>query len=312
MAGEKTWSTVPPKAAPSGAPSTFDAAGELGSRVLSASGADAAVGLSYDAAGRATTLARSSGGSSAGETDMLYDAAGLVTSLITADAGGGGLVSEAYTYDSAGRLHTRTTFGVSTVAYTYDAAGQLLSAGVVTYGYDANGVPDTGGRTVGSNNQVSSDGLWTYTYDDAGELVEKTQGSGGPTWTYRSDVGGELVEAAYSATGGTPTIVVDYVYDVFGSLVGRTETDSGTVMSDERYAVDGWDTAHPEAIGSENYDTYAVLVPDGSGGWQVSARTAFGAGFDEPVATVTSASGRWRASMREPSTQTNRAVEVTR
>jgi RHS repeat-associated protein len=274
--------------------STFNAADELSARQLSTPGADSVlVDYGYDAAGRETSRTRwesatGGGWTAAGATDTSYDAGGLVTGMTTLDRSDDALWDAGYQYDTVGWLSTATVDGTST-EYGYDAAGQLVTAGVDTYGYDPNGVPNANGLTPGSNNQVSTDGLWTYTYDDAGELTGKTQGTGAPTWTYAYDNAGHMTQAAYSATGGAPTLTVDYTYDVFGNLVGRTETDSGTVTSDVRYAVDGWDTAKPDPTGNENYDDYADLVPDGSGGWAIDTRRAFGAGFDEPLAAVTTA-----------------------
>ncbi len=53
-------------------------------------------------------------------------------------------------------------------------------------------------------------------------------------------------------------------------------------MSDERYALDGWDTAKPGAVGTENFDVFADLDAAGT----VTARRVFGPGFDEPVARL--------------------------
>ena len=239
--------------------------------------------------GREIVRTRSEGGTAAGETDTLYDAGGMITSLVTVDASSAGLFGESYGYDGAGRLQTRTVFGVTTIAYSYDPAGQLLTAGVDTYGYNANGVPNTGGLTPGANNQVSTDGLWTYTYANAGELIEKSQGSGAPTWWYRYDHDSHMTQATYANDGSTVTVVVDYVYDVFGNLIGRTEADGGTVVSVEAFVVDSWDTAKPGAMGNENYDDYADLAPSGSG-WAAVAQRLFGPGFNEPVAGITASS----------------------
>ncbi len=53
-------------------------------------------------------------------------------------------------------------------------------------------------------------------------------------------------------------------------------------MSDERYALDGWDTAKPGAVGTENFDVFADLDAAGT----VTARRVFGPGFDAPVARL--------------------------
>jgi RHS repeat-associated protein len=261
--------------------STFDAAGNLSSRSLSAAGTDATVTAGYDGAGRQTSLGRTSGGLSAGETLTSYDAGGLVTGIVTTDGGGGTLLAESYSHDGAGRLSSKTVGGTTT-AYGYDAAGQLTSAGSRSYSYDANGVPTSGGLSAGTDNQVSSDGTWDYGYDAAGELTSKSLIAGGTTWTYAYNPGGELTSAT-EAVGGVVSVEMTYLYDVFGNLVGRGEIDGGsTVVSEVRYAMDGWDTAQPSPLGNENYNAYATLSVDGT----VQSRTLFGTGFDQPLATV--------------------------
>jgi RHS repeat-associated protein len=283
--------------------STFDAADRLSSRTMTEDSVTVSIDISYDAAGNEITRTRTDGSTSAGETDNLYDGAGHITSLITTD-GSTTLVDEQYTYDLASRLHSKTVGGVDTIDYTYDPAGQLLTAGVDTYGYDPNGVPDTGGLTPGVNNQVSTDGLWTYTYDNAGELIEKSQGAAAPTWWYTYDHDGHMTQASYANDGSTVTVVVDYQYDVFGNLVDRTETDDGGVVSDQRFVMDGWDTAKPSSVGNENYDNYADLVSDGDGGWTVATLRVFGAGFDEPIASVTAeGAALWYAADRQGSVE---------
>jgi RHS repeat-associated protein len=283
--------------------STFDAADRLSNRSMTEGSVTVSIDITYDAAGNEITRTRTEGSTSAGETDNLYDAGGMITSLITTD-GSTTLVDEQYSYDLASRLHSKTVGGVSTIDYTYDPAGQLITAGVDTYGYDPNGVPNTGGLTPGVNNQVSTDGLWTYTYDNAGELIEKSQGASAPTWWYTYDHDGHMTQASYADDGSTVTVVVDYQYDVFGNLVGRTETDSGDVVSDQRFVMDGWDTAKPSPIGNENYDNYADLVSDGDGGWTVATSRMFGASFDEPVVSVTSAgAASWYATDRQGSVE---------
>src|SRR6185312_13473614 len=73
-------------------------------------------------------------------------------------------------------------------------------------------------------------------------------------------------------------------------------------ISDVRYVVDGWDSAKPEPTGDENFDDYADLVSNGSGGWDISAWRMFGTGFNEPIASITSAGAvTWYASDRQGS-----------
>jgi RHS repeat-associated protein len=72
---------------------------------------------------------------------------------------------------------------------------------------------------------------------------------------------------------------VNYSFDAFGNRLQRQAT-SGSTTTTERFAYDGWDTAKPGAIGSENFDVYADLNSSNS----VTNRRLFGPSFDEPLA----------------------------
>jgi len=123
-----------------------------------------------------------------------------------------------------------------------------------------------------SNNCTLSDGTWTYGYDAAGQVTSKAIAA--KTWAYRYDFNGQIT----SATDGTTSVA--YAYDAFGNRIQRTA--GGAV---EKFVVDGWDTAKPGAVGSENFDT--VLDLDASG--NVTTRRLFGAGFDEVLAKQSAA-----------------------
>jgi YD repeat-containing protein len=103
-------------------------------------------------------------------------------------------------------------------------------------------------------------------YNDEGQVTSKS--SGGTTWIYGYDLNGQLT----SATNGTSN--VNYTYDVFGNRIERTA--NGTT---ERFLYDGWDTAKPGAVGSENFDAYA----DVNGSNQLTTRRMYSAGFDAPL-----------------------------
>jgi RHS repeat-associated protein len=198
------------------------------------------------------------------------------------------LADYSYTYDDAGRLHAKTENGTTTT-FGYDDAGQLTQDGAAAHSYDATGNRTDAGYSTGDGNRLQSDGTWTYTYDDAGELIKKSKGTNAETWTYQYDHRGQLVVAEQRDTdGGTLLARVEYAYDAFGNRLRRTEwngTGPGTIVSDERFAYDGWDTAKPPAVGSENFDAWADLDPSGN----VTTRRLFGAGVDNLVARLSAA-----------------------
>ncbi len=96
-----------------------------------------------------------------------------------------------------------------------------------------------------------------------------------------------MVWAEKRSSDGGPRVLrvlrVAYAYDAFGNRVRRVQYDGSlAVVSDQRYAQDGWDTAKPGAVGAENFDVFADLDAAGT----VTARRVFGPGFDEPVARL--------------------------
>ena len=82
------------------------------------------------------------------------------------------LGSFSYTYDQAGRVSAQTVNGVTTT-YQYDATGQLIAAGSQDYNFDANGNQSGPGVVLGAGNVLQSDGTYNYTYDAAGNLIQK-------------------------------------------------------------------------------------------------------------------------------------------
>jgi hypothetical protein len=71
-----------------------------------------------------------------------------------------------------------------------------------------------GGYQTGGNNQITTDGTWTYTFDQEGNLIKKSKGANAETWTFGYDNLNHLLWAKDSATdGGSATIKVSNVTD---------------------------------------------------------------------------------------------------
>ena len=89
-----------------------------------------------------------------------------------------------------------TTGGTATTTddYGYDDSNQLITDNSTDYAFDANGNPNPTGTTVGTDNEVQSDSNWDYTYDNAGNLIQKTGvGSNSEVWVYGYDNANELI-----------------------------------------------------------------------------------------------------------------------
>src|SRR5262249_4418240 len=100
-----------------------------------------------------------------------------------------------YTYDNADRLTSQTLNGTLT-SFSYDDTDQLTGAtggSAETYTYDLNGNRTMTGYATGTGNRMTSDGTWTYTYDDEGNLVKKSKGASAETWTYGYDHNNQMV-----------------------------------------------------------------------------------------------------------------------
>ncbi len=266
--------------------SEYDALGRLTSRKLLTADGQVWVDYTYTALDQVATVTRYAdlaGTVPAGTTAYTYDDAGHLTAIQTRGGSGGLLADYSYTYDDAGRPASKTEGGVTT-AFGYDDAGQVTADGSAAFSYDGAGNRTNTGYQTGDGNRLESDGTWAYTYDAAGELVKKSQGADAETWTYGYDHRGQMVWAEQRATdGGTLLTRVEYAYDAFGNRIRRVQYDGSlAVVSDERYALDGWDTARPGAVGTENFDAVADLDAAGN----VTARRVFGPGFDEPVARL--------------------------
>jgi RHS repeat-associated protein len=131
-----------------------------------------------------------------------------------------------------------TTVYSGTNTYSYDKTNQVLSTGSETFNYDANGNRTMAGYQTGANNRLSNDGTYTYTYDPAGNLIEKSKGSGLETWYYTYDNKNELLSVRDTSDGSTNLLTLTYTYDALGNQVSQTEWKSsggGAVVTEHAY-----------------------------------------------------------------------------
>ncbi|MFL5962076.1 MAG: DUF6531 domain-containing protein [Gaiellaceae bacterium] len=118
-----------------------------------------------------------------------------------------------WAYDKAGNRLSETRPG-GTTSYTYDNADELIQAGAVNYGYDANGNETSAGSrafTYDLANRVSTTtalGTTTsYSYDGDGNRLEASTGTGGSQRTdYLWDVNNPLAEIAREQDGNANLI----------------------------------------------------------------------------------------------------------
>jgi RHS repeat-associated protein len=157
-------------------------------------------------------------------------------------------------------LLTSCTSIDGTANYSYDPTGQLLAASYTdgqaseSYAWDANGNPAGSGDVVGPNNELLSDGTYTYTYDAEGNRTSKfidanadgVLDSGDTAVTqYTWDARNRLVGVTnYATEGGPATQTVTYSYDAENRWVGEnieTFDTTGDVLTNHEtcFAYDG-------------------------------------------------------------------------
>jgi len=157
----------------------------------------------YDSAGRRATMEDQLGH----RTQYHYDDAGRLESLT--DEAGEEIVH--YTYDAVGRMVLKTLGNGIYTTYAYDAAGQLAEL--------SNHNPD--GSVLSS---------FAYTYDSRGRRTSVNTSYG--LWTYEYDDIGQLVHAAVTSTDPEiPNQDLAYVYDALGNRIDTIKNGVTTLYT---------------------------------------------------------------------------------
>src|SRR5262249_28304573 len=118
--------------------------------------------------------------------------------------------------DAVDRLTAVANFEIPAETYSYDGVGNRTASHLsASYGYQPF-------------NRLTSTASATYSYDNNGNLVSRTDGLG--TWTFAYDEGNGLTQV--NKPGG---LIVNYKYDGLGRLIQRTTSGGAS----ERYVYDG-------------------------------------------------------------------------
>ena len=211
--------------APDGSTNTYayDSLGRLSTLNNSLTGQ---FGFSYDSLSRRTQLTRPNGVN----TNYSYDSLSHLLSVLH-QAGTNTVDGASYLYDSAGNRTSKTNYlNNVTENYTYDPLYQLtqVTQGATTtesYSYDpvGNRLSSLGmpSYCYNSSNELTSTSVATYTYDNNGDTLTKTDSSGATTYNW--DFENRLSSVVLPGTGGT----VSFVYDPFGRRIEKNSS-SGT------------------------------------------------------------------------------------
>jgi len=175
------------------------------------------------------------------ETSYTYDGFGDLAGILY-EASNSPVYEVTYTRDTAGRVQTKTeTRGATSTlrCYEYDASDRLAgvfdaadSGGCTgtqleAYGYDANGNRQSVTNSAGfvpavqivtdAQDRLLQHGVFTYEYNDDGQMTSREDTSSGDVWLYTYDAVGNLREVDPPGIGGT----ISYVIDPRNRRVGR-------------------------------------------------------------------------------------------
>lgn len=213
-------------------------------------------GFSYDTLGRRIGLTRPNGVN----TNYSYDALSRLLSVAHQGAAGT-LDGASYTYDSAGNRTSKANLPNSTIVnYLYDNLDQLTGVTealnpVEGYSYDVVGnrlsSQAVSSYTYNSSNELTAAEAVTFTYDNNGNTVTKTNSAGVARYSW--DVENRLTSVVLP-----DGLVVSFQYDPFGRRIQKGSTT---------FVYDGADL---------------VEETDSIGG--LTARYSFAGGIDEPLA----------------------------
>jgi RHS repeat-associated protein len=217
-----------------------------------------------------------SGATLVAETSYVHDLNQRLTQLAH-KRGANNLVSYDYTYDAADKLTKIVSSIDGTVDYAYDATNQLTGANHTNqtdeaYQYDANGNRTNSGYQTGTNNQLLSDGQFTYEYDNEGNRTKRTETATGRVTEYVWDYRNRLTQVLFKDGTGAVTKNVEYVYDVNNLRIGKKI--DGVVR--ERFAINR---------------NQIALVFDGQG--VQKSRYLYGTEVDQVLAEESGAQVHW-------------------
>ncbi|MEW4454562.1 RHS repeat-associated core domain-containing protein [Bremerella sp. JC817] len=206
-----------------------------------------------------------------------YDNADQITSITHTDGSSSTLAGYTYAYDEGNRLTAFSVYGYSAedADYGYDDTDQLTGADRTgttddeLYTYDENGNRTGGGYSTGDNNQLLSDGTFNFTYDDEGNLTQRTSIADGSYTVYEYDYRNRLVSVTDYNASDVKQQKMEYAYDFANRLIGRELDSNGDGTVDES--------------GTFIYDSNQILLQlDDSG--DVEHRVLWGPSVDQFLA----------------------------
>lgn len=203
--------------------------------------------FAYDAASAFTRIDRYAdlaGSEYVASTHYAYDGIGRLLRLTHNDSttpaagfGNSPLAGYQYAYDAASRILSIDSYLDDLTEYTHDDTNQLTAADHYTatdesYTYDANGNRDDANYDVDPNNQMATDGIYTFTYDAEGNRSSRVKISNDYVTVYEWDHRNRLTAVIEQDDEENVLTSTHYTYDVNNRWIRRTIDPDGDAGSD--------------------------------------------------------------------------------
>lgn len=156
------------------------------------------------------------------------------------------LAQYTYSYDAASRVVAVDSLSDGLTTLTLDDNGRLTGADHTSiadesFQYDSTGNRVGPANTIGSNNQLLSDGDFNYEYDAEGNRTARVEIATGDRTEYTYDHRNRLTFIERFNSSGALLERLEYSYDSTNQRVGRAHDSDGDGYADfvERFVVDG-------------------------------------------------------------------------
>ena len=216
----------------------------------------------YDQANRLAKIDHlNSANTAVGFFHYTYDSANRITSIAELDN-----VTQ-YTYDQTDQLTAANYSDPSRTdeLYRYDANGNRLATHVAPSGYQ-----------TGAANRLVSDGVHTYTYDAEGNMITQTMIATGAVRTFVWDHRNRLVSVTDKLSDGTVQMHAGYVYDTLDRRIAKRVTQGSQPTKEMHFIYDREDIIvdSGKAVGASVFEYKRYL--HGGGIDEVFAEQAVG------------------------------------
>jgi RHS repeat-associated protein len=167
----------------------------------------------YDEHNRLERLSHSNGTGDMAFYDFAYDAANRITQITNVDG-----VTD-YTYNARNELTGADHSDINNPdeVYDYDANGNRVESHLHGTSYD-----------TGTNNQLTTDGVYTYTYDEEGNMTTQTEIATGNERIFVWDHLNRLIGVVDEDSADTVLQEVAYTYDVMNRRIAKSVDGSTT------------------------------------------------------------------------------------